>query len=172
MVLLIAGDQVPEIPLFDTEGRLIAPPKQTGGICVNTGLGCGITTTVLITGLAHGCEIALGVNVYVLVTLLLTAGDHVPVIPLGDVIGNVKGEPEQIGPIGMKSGVVVLFTATVIIAVFAQGWARGSGVKVYKVLIVLSMAGVQVPLIPLLDVLGSVNDPPAQIGGTCVNVGV
>ena len=34
------------------------------------------------------------------------------------------------------------------------------------------MAGDQVPVIPLSEVLGSVNAVPLQIGPTCVNVGV
>ena len=34
------------------------------------------------------------------------------------------------------------------------------------------IAGDQVPVIPLFDVVGRVNDPPLQIAATCVNVGV
>ncbi len=37
---------------------------------------------------------------------------------------------------------------------------------------VLLVVGVQVPLIPSLDVNGRVNVPPEQIGATWVNVGV
>jgi len=33
------------------------------------------------------------------------------------------------------------------------------------------MAGDQVPVIPLFDVVGKVNDPPVKIGATCVNAG-
>ena len=32
--------------------------------------------------------------------------------------------------------------------------------------------GDQEPLMPLLEVVGSVNEPPEQIGATCVKVGV
>ena len=46
------------------------------------------------------------------------------------------------------------------------------GVKVYKVVAVLLMAGDHVPFITLLEVVGKVNDPPLQIGETCVKVGV
>ena len=59
----MAGDHVPEIPLFETDGRLMTPPKHTGSICVNSGLGCGITFTVIVAGLAHGCANGSGVKV-------------------------------------------------------------------------------------------------------------
>ncbi len=36
----------------------------------------------------------------------------------------------------------------------------------------MSIAGDQVPVYPLFDVVGKVNDPPEQIGAICVNVGV
>jgi hypothetical protein len=46
-------------------------------------------------------------------------------------------------------------------------------VNVYVVVAVLSSAGVHVPVIPLLDVVGSVERAaPVQIGTTAVNVGV
>ena len=37
---------------------------------------------------------------------------------------------------------------------------------------VLFIAGDQVPAMPLFETLGSVNEPPEHIGGTCVKVGV
>jgi len=46
-------------------------------------------------------------------------------------------------------------------------------VNVYVVVVVLSKAGAQVPVIPLLEVVGNgVNVAPEQIGATAVNVGV
>jgi hypothetical protein len=39
--LLIAGDQLPEMLLFDIKGKEIEPPSQTGGICVNRGVEIG-----------------------------------------------------------------------------------------------------------------------------------
>ena len=36
---------------------------------------------------------------------------------------------------------------------------------------VLLMAGVHEPEMPLLEVVGSVNEPPEQMGATCVKVG-
>ena len=44
--------------------------------------------------------------------------------------------------------------------------------KVYAVVVAVLIAGDQVPVIPLFDVVGKVNVPPLQIAATCVNVGV
>jgi hypothetical protein len=38
------------------------------------------------------------------------------------------------------------------------------GVNVYVVVAVLLIAGVQTPVMPLLDVVGKVNEPPAHMG--------
>jgi hypothetical protein len=47
------------------------------------------------------------------------------------------------------------------------------GVKVYVVVVVLSNAGAQLPVKPLLDVVGNGDKvAPEQIGATAVNVGV
>ena len=47
-----------------------------------------------------------------------------------------------------------------------------SGVKVYVVLIVLSKAGLHVPVIPLSDVVGNgAKESPEHIGSIAVNVG-
>jgi hypothetical protein len=67
-------------------------------------------------------------------------------------------------------GVTGWFTVTLIVAVVAQ--VPAVGVNVYVVVAVLFTAGDHVPVILLLEVSGSVNDPPLQIGATCVNVGV
>jgi hypothetical protein len=58
----------------------------------------------------------------------------------------------------------------VMVAVLAH--CPAVGVKVYVVVVVLFSAGVQVPLIPLVDVVGkALKAPPEQIGATCVNAG-
>ncbi len=44
--------------------------------------------------------------------------------------------------------------------------------KVYVVVVEVLIAGAQVPVILLFDVVGKVNVPPLQIAATCVNVGV
>ncbi len=47
-----------------------------------------------------------------------------------------------------------------------------AGVKVYVVVAVLLIAGIQVPVTPLVDVVGNVNVPPLHIGAMAVKVGV
>jgi hypothetical protein len=61
-------------------------------------------------------------------------------------------------------GVVEGLTCTVIVVVPAH-WLL-IGVKVYVVVVLLLIAGVQVPGIAFVDVVGNVNVPPAQIGAT------
>ena len=62
-------------------------------------------------------------------------------------------------------------TSMVIVAVGAQG--STSGLKVYNVVVVLFKAGLQTPVILLVEVVGNADKvPPIQIAGTWVNVGV
>ena len=93
-------------------------------------------------------------------------------MPLLDVVGSgVKVAPAQIGPTAVNVGVTLELTTIVIVTVVAH--CPASGVKVYVVVVVLSSAGDQVPVMPLLEVVGNVaNVAPAQIGPTAVNVGV
>ena len=61
---------------------------------------------------------------------------------------------------------------TVIVSVVGFAHSPGSGVKVYKVVIVLSSAGLQVPLIPSLEVVGKgAKTAPLQIPPTAIKVG-
>jgi hypothetical protein len=60
-VLFTAGDQVPEIPLFDVVGRENVPPEQIAGTCVKVGVTFGLTVTVIVAVVPH-CP-AFGVNV-------------------------------------------------------------------------------------------------------------
>ena len=54
--------------------------------------------------------------------MLLSAGAHVPVIPLLEVSGNaVKVPPEQIGPTALNTGVTCVLITISIVAVVAQG---------------------------------------------------
>ena len=53
-----------------------------------------MTVTVIVVVVAQ--RPAVGVNVYVVVAVLLIAGDHVPVIPLSEVVFNVNDPPLQI----------------------------------------------------------------------------
>ena len=95
-----------------------------------------------------------------------------PVIPLLDVVGSGdKVAPEHIGATAVNVGVKLAFTVIVSVVVVAH--CPGSGVKVYVVVAVLSNAGAQVPVIPLLEVVGNgVSVAPEQIGATPVKVGV
>ncbi|AWI25262.1 hypothetical protein HYN49_04770 [Flavobacterium pallidum] len=64
-----------------------------------------------------------------MVAVLFIAGDHVPVIPLFDIIGRAAKEaPEQIGVTCVNAGIVGWFTVMVITVVFAH--CPASGVKV------------------------------------------
>ena len=57
------------------------------------------------------------------------AGDHEPVMPLLEVVGNGdKVAPEQIGATALNVGIVLVLTVIVNVAVVAH-WP-GSGVKV------------------------------------------
>ena len=54
------------------------------------------------------------------VAVLSTAGDQVPVIPLDDVTGNIKTSPEQIGAIAVNEVETIGFTTTVMFALTAH----------------------------------------------------
>ena len=61
--MLIAGDQIPAMPLLDIAGRLKLPPAQMGSTCVKVGVWVGFTDTVIVVVTAQGCTAALGVKV-------------------------------------------------------------------------------------------------------------
>jgi len=105
--------------------------------------------------------------------LLTVAGFQVPVIPLSDVVGNTgTAVPEQIGAIAAKVGVTAGVTVTSIVTAVAH--CPASGVKVYVPLtVLLTTAGVQVPVMPLIDVVGNTGAAvPEQIGAIAAKVGV
>ena len=52
-VLLIVGDHVPLIALFDVVGNVNEPPVHIAFICVNVGLTAGLTLTVMVVVLEH-----------------------------------------------------------------------------------------------------------------------
>jgi hypothetical protein len=87
-VLLIAGDQLPKILLFEVVGSVIVPPLHIGLIWVKVGLIALLMATVNDPLFAHWP--ALGMNVYVVVAVILTAGLHVPLNPSLDIEGNVN----------------------------------------------------------------------------------
>jgi hypothetical protein len=105
--------------------------------------------------------------------LLTVAGLQVPVIPLVDVVGNIGAVvPLHIGAIAAKVGVTMGLTVTDKVVALAQ--SPTVGVKVYVPLaVLLTVEGLQVPIIPLLDVVGKTGAvAPLQIAGIAVNVGV
>jgi hypothetical protein len=70
----------------------VVRPKQSFNVPVI--VGSGFTVMVIVVVVAH-CP-AVGVNVYVVVAVLLIAGDHVPVMLLFDVVGSVNVPPLHI----------------------------------------------------------------------------
>jgi hypothetical protein len=148
-VLLSAGDHVPVIPLLDVVGNAASvAPEHIGATAVNVGVTFGVTVIVNVVVVAH-CP-AVGVKVYVVVAVLLSAGVHVPVIPLFDVVGNAASvAPEQIGATAVNVGVTCALITISIVLTAAQGLV---GVNVYVVVpraVVLITAGLHVPANPL-----------------------
>ena len=108
------------MPLFDVLGKLgTVPPAQMVSAVpkANVGVMFGSTVTVNVAGIAHSP--AAGVNVYVPeVELLTTAGLHVPVIPLLEIVGKPGTEPPaQIFSDVPKANVGVIFGFTVTVNV-------------------------------------------------------
>ena len=168
--MLSAGAHVPVIPLFDVVGNAFnVPPEQIGATALNVGRIFGLTVMVRVAVVAH-CP-AVGVKVYVVVAVLLSAGAHVPVMPSLDVVGNAfKVPPEQIGATAVNVG--RMFGLTTIVSVVVVAHCPAVGVKVYVVVAVLLSAGDHVPVMPSLEVVGNAfKVPPEQIGATALNVG-
>lgn len=64
---------------------------------------------------------AVGVNVYVVVAVLFSAGDHIPVMELVEVVGNAASAvPEQIGEIAVNVGFTIGFTTMDNVVVVAH----------------------------------------------------
>jgi hypothetical protein len=170
-VLFKAGDHVPEIPFKEVVGNGDnVSPEHIAGTWVKEGIPRLLTVMVIVAVIAHSP--AAGVNVYVVVAVLFKAGDHEPVIPLFEVMGNGDSRsPEHMAAICVNVGVVLAFTVMVIFVTVAH-WPA-AGVKVYVVVVVLSNAGDHVPLMPLFEIAGNgAKADPAQIAATCVNIGV
>jgi len=169
----VVGVHVPVIPFVDVVGSVgAAEPEQIGARALNVGVILFVTVTVRVVVVAHWP--AFGVNVYVPVAVFETvAGLQVPFIPFVDVVGSVgAADPEQIGAMALNVGVILFVTVTVKVVVVAH-WPA-FGVNVYVPDAVLeTVAGLQVPLIPFVDIVGSVGAAdPEQIGAMAVNVGV
>ena len=63
-MLIVAGLQVPIIPLLEMAGKAgVAAPEQIGGMALKTGLNIGVTVTVITTAKAHWPEAGVKVKV-------------------------------------------------------------------------------------------------------------
>src|SRR6185295_4058152 len=81
------------------------------------------------------------------------------------------GSPEHIAATAANVGVIK--GLTVIVSVVVTAHCPAVGVNVYVVVAVLSNAGAQVPLIPLVEVVGNgASGSPEHIAATAANVGV
>ena len=90
--------------------------------------------------------------------VLIIAGFHVPVIPLFDVVGSSGAVAFwHNGPICVNVGVIC--DEITISIVNTEAHCPASGVNVYVVVPitdVLTVAGLQVPVIPLFDVVAKI----------------
>ena len=125
-MLFTAGSQLPENPFIELVGRVSVPPTHIGAMGLNVGAAGGPTLTVMVADVAHCPDV--GVKVYVVVVVLSTAGDQLPVTPFVDVPGSDIVPPEQIDEMALKAGVLFGFTVTVMDAVVAH--CPDVGVKV------------------------------------------
>jgi hypothetical protein len=98
--------------------------------------------------------------------LLTTDGFQVPVIPLVEVVGNTGTvPPAQILSVEPKLKVGTTFGLTVTVKVVVVAHKPAVGVNTYTPLVVLlTTDGFQVPVIPLVDVVGNSGTvPPEQM---------
>ena len=102
----------------------------------------------------------------------MSAGLQLPLIPFKEVVGNVFNTvPEQMAATGVNVGTILGFTVIVSVAVVAH-WPA-VGVNVYVFVVVLFNTGFQVPIIPLMDVVGKgAKLSPAQIGAILAKLGL
>ncbi len=113
VLLTVAGLHVPVIPFVEVVGKTgAAVPLHIAATALNNGTVGVLTVTLNVADPAH-CP-ALAVKVYVPDVVLLTvAGDHVPVMPLVEVVGKTGAtEPLQIVPTGVNAGVMLELTVT------------------------------------------------------------
>jgi hypothetical protein len=117
------------MPLLEVVGNTgAAEPLQIAGTALKVGTVFGFIVTVTLASVAH-CP-AFGVNVYDADTVLLTVtGNHVPVMPLVEVVGNTGAiDPLHIEGTAAKVGVVFELTVTISVVVVAHCPASGVNV--------------------------------------------
>mgnify|MGYP006262631575 CR=1 FL=1 len=130
-VLMVAGNQVPVIPLLEVAGNAGAVLlRQSGPMASKT----GVTEVAMVMDIDPGSAQAptAGVKLYTVVPavlVLITAGNQVPAIPLLEVAGNAGAVLlRQISPITSKVGVVA--GVTLMLMVTGVAHTPASGVKV------------------------------------------
>src|SRR5260221_8966257 len=108
------------MPFSDVVGNAAnTAPEQIAATGLNVGVMFGLTVILNVVVAAHWP--AVGVKVYVVVAVLLNAGDHAPVIPFSDVVGNAANTaPEQIAATGLNVGVMFGLTVMLTVAVVAH----------------------------------------------------
>jgi hypothetical protein len=118
-LLTVAGDHFPVIPFDEVVGNSgAAVPEQNELLIVNVGVIEGLTVIEIGTGFKAAHCPASGVKLYISLFVLITiAGDHVPVIPFDEVVGNSGAVvPEQnellIVNVGVIEGVTVIEIGT------------------------------------------------------------
>ena len=157
--MIVAGFHVPTTLLLDIAGNAGGVEfKASGPIWVKVGVTELVTWIAIVVDDPH-CPVA-GVKVYVVVPtvdVLIVAGSQVPVILLLEVVGNAGAVAFwHNGPIWVNVGVAPLVTSIDMVAVVPH--CPLAGVKVYVVVPtvdVLMVAGLQVPVILLFDVVGN-----------------
>lgn len=104
--------------------------------------------------------------------MLSIAGLQVPLIAFVEVVGKAAIVlPAQNGPTALKVGVT--FGLTTIVNVVDVAHCPAEGTKEYVVVVVLLIAGLQFPAIPLVEFVGRAGiAAPEQKGPTALNVGV
>jgi hypothetical protein len=176
-LLTVAGLHVPGTALSDVVGNVGTPAPEHMVMefpKLNVGIVFGVIVTLKLADVAHWP--AFGVKVYTPEFWLSTvAGLHVPVMPFEELVGNegtlapaqtVREVPK------LNVGVILGLTVTVKLAEVAH-WPA-FGVNVYTPEFWLSIvAGLHVPLMLLVEVLGRVGtDPPLHIDMDVPNVKV
>ena len=104
--------------------------------------------------------------------MLTIAGFQVPGMPSLDIVGRIGAiVPAQNGETAVKVGAT--FGVTVTVRLVSVAHKPASGVNVYvAVSVLLTIAGLQLPVIPSFDVVGRIGAwVPAQSGETAVKVG-
>ena len=156
---IVEGLHVPAIPFVDDVGRAgTLVPAQIVKLVpkLNVGVMFGLTVTLNVVVVAHWP--ASGVKIYdPEFWLSTTEGLHVPVIPFVDVAGN-EGTvpPAHIVKLVPKPNVGGMLGLTVTVKVVVVAHKPAVGVKVYTPEFrLLATEGFQLPVTPLVDVVGN-----------------